>query len=116
MPVYTYRCDNCGHQFDKHQNFSDQPLKACPNCRKHALHKVYQVTGVAFKGSGFYVTDKRNASSSAAKPTKAGTNGSGESKAESKSAPSESKGTPGESKGTPGESKGDSSKPTKKDD
>lgn len=101
MPVYTYRCDNCGHQFDKHQSFSDQPLKACPNCRKHALHKVYQATGVAFKGSGFYVTDKRNSSSSA-KPTKAGANGGGESKPETKS--------------TPSESKSESTKPAKKDD
>lgn len=100
MPVYTYRCDNCGHQFDKHQNFSDQPLKACPNCRKHALHKVYQATGVAFKGSGFYVTDKRNAS--AAKPTKKASNGGGEVRSETSSAPSESK--------------SESSKPAKKDD
>jgi putative FmdB family regulatory protein len=100
MPVYTYRCENCGHQFDKHQSFSDQPLKACPNCRKHALHKVYQATGVAFKGSGFYVTDKRNSSSSA-KPTKAG-NGT-ESKPETKTT-------------TSSETKSESSKSSKKED
>ena len=65
MPVYTYHCDNCGHQFDKHQSYSENPLKACPNCKKHTLHKVYRATGVSFKGSGYYVTDKRTASSSA---------------------------------------------------
>lgn len=64
MPVYTYRCDNCGHQFDKQQSFSEGPLKACPECRKHALNKVYKPSGVVFKGSGFYVTDKRSAKSS----------------------------------------------------
>ena len=63
MPVYTYRCQNCGHEFDRQQSFSEQPLKACPNCNKHSLHKVYRAAGVVFKGSGFYVTDKRKSSS-----------------------------------------------------
>jgi putative FmdB family regulatory protein len=63
MPIYTYRCENCGHQFDKHQSFSENPLKVCPSCHKHALHKVYFPAGVSFKGSGFYVTDKHKGSS-----------------------------------------------------
>lgn len=58
MPVYTYRCENCGHEFDRQQSFDDSPLKVCPECRKHALQKVYRAAGVVFKGSGFYVTDK----------------------------------------------------------
>ncbi len=64
MPVYTYHCENCGHQFDKHQGFSEEALKACPICRKHALRKIYSAAGVVFKGSGFYVTDGRKSSSS----------------------------------------------------
>lgn len=62
MPVYTYRCEHCGHQFDKQQHFSEEPLKACPVCRKRQLRKVYSPAGVVFKGSGFYVTDTRKAS------------------------------------------------------
>jgi putative FmdB family regulatory protein len=62
MPVYTYRCDNCGHEFDQQQSFADKPLKICPNCKKHALNKVYKAAGVVFKGSGFYVTDKKKSS------------------------------------------------------
>lgn len=58
MPVYTYRCENCGHEFDRQQSFQDNALKVCPNCHKHTLHKVYKATGVVFKGSGYYVTDK----------------------------------------------------------
>jgi putative FmdB family regulatory protein len=63
MPVYTYHCENCGHQFDKRQSFSESALKACPVCRKHRLRKVYSPAGVVFKGSGFYVTDSRKSSS-----------------------------------------------------
>ena len=66
MPVYTYRCEKCGHQFDKRQTFSEAALKACPVCRKHTLRKVYSPAGVVFKGSGFYVTDKVKSSSSPA--------------------------------------------------
>ncbi len=62
MPIYTYRCANCGVQFDKTQKFSDQPLQWCPECGKKALNKVYQPVGIVFKGSGFYSTDHRSPS------------------------------------------------------
>jgi putative FmdB family regulatory protein len=62
MPVYTYRCDNCGVQFERHQSFTDAPLKTCPECRKKALKKVITPTKVIFKGSGFYATDHKSAS------------------------------------------------------
>lgn len=62
MPVYTYRCDNCGVQFDRQQHFSDPPLTRCPECNKKALRKVYSPVGIVFKGSGFYATDHRSPS------------------------------------------------------
>jgi putative FmdB family regulatory protein len=62
MPVYTYRCENCGVQFEKTQKFSDQPLTRCPECNKKALRKVYTPVGIVFKGSGFYATDNRSPS------------------------------------------------------
>ena len=57
MPVYTYRCENCGVQFDQTQKFTDDALTKCPECGKNALHKVYTPVGIVFKGSGFYTTD-----------------------------------------------------------
>jgi putative FmdB family regulatory protein len=62
MPVYTYRCDSCGTQFERHQSFNDAPLKTCPECRKKSLRKVITPTRVIFKGSGFYATDNRSPS------------------------------------------------------
>lgn len=62
MPVYTYRCDNCGIQFDKQVSFSDQPPKRCPECGKKSLKKVFQPVGIVFKGSGFYATDHHSPS------------------------------------------------------
>jgi len=62
MPIYTYRCENCGVQFDHHQKFSDAPLAICPECDKKALKKVIAPVGIVFKGSGFYATDHRSPS------------------------------------------------------
>ncbi len=62
MPVYTYRCGNCGVQFDQTQKFTDDPLTKCPECGKNTLQKVYTPVGIVFKGSGFYATDHRSPS------------------------------------------------------
>ena len=64
MPIYTYRCEECGVQFERNQKFSDPPLTRCPECNKKALRKVYTPVGVIFKGSGFYATDNRSPSGS----------------------------------------------------
>lgn len=62
MPIYTYRCENCGVQFDRRQNFNDDPLTICPECETETLRKVYLPVGIVFKGSGFYSTDHRSPS------------------------------------------------------
>lgn len=62
MPVYAYRCESCGVQFERHQSFNDSPLKRCPECNKNSLHKVIGPVGIVFKGSGFYATDNRTTS------------------------------------------------------
>lgn len=62
MPVYTYRCEECGVQFEQNQRFSDAPLTRCPECGKKSLRKVYTPVGIVFKGSGFYATDHRSPS------------------------------------------------------
>lgn len=93
MPVYTYRCDNCGVQFEKHQSFTDTPLKTCPECRKKALRKVITPTKIIFKGSGFYATDNKSPSGESSS-TKAGKK---EEKSESKSESKPEKKTSSES-------------------
>lgn len=84
MPVYTYRCENCGVQFERHQSFTDAPLKTCPECRKKALKKVITPTKIIFKGSGFYATDHKSPSGDSSKTKSSKKEGKSESKAESK--------------------------------
>ena len=70
MPIYTYRCENCGVQFERQQSFSDTPLKQCPECSKYSLRKVYLPVGIVFKGSGYYATDHRSPSGASATKSK----------------------------------------------
>lgn len=73
MPVYTYRCESCGVQFERHQAFTDAPLKTCPECRKKALKKVITPTKIIFKGSGFYATDHKSPSGESSSKKKSST-------------------------------------------
>ena len=58
MPTYEYECKSCGHGFEVFQAMSDAPLKDCPECGQEIRRLIFGGTGVIFKGSGFYVTDK----------------------------------------------------------
>ena len=90
MPIYTYRCENCGVQFERTQKFSDAPLTRCPECNKKTLRKVYTPVGIVFKGSGFYATDNRSPSGSRSHTDHAS--------AEKKSSEGESSSAPAENK------------------
>ena len=56
MPLYEYKCDACGHQFEKIQKFSDPPLDTCPKCGGK-VQKQFSSPAIQFKGAGWYVTD-----------------------------------------------------------
>jgi putative FmdB family regulatory protein len=58
MPTYEYECKSCGHIFEAFQRMSDDPLRDCPQCGREVRRLIRGGTGVIFKGSGFYVTDK----------------------------------------------------------
>ncbi|MFZ6773091.1 FmdB family zinc ribbon protein [Undibacterium sp. SXout7W] len=59
MPIYAYRCDECGFAKDVLQKMSDAPLTDCPSCGKSAFKKQVTAAGFQLKGSGWYVTDFR---------------------------------------------------------
>lgn len=65
MPIYAYRCDECGFAKDVLQKMSDEPLVDCPNCQKPQFKKQVTAAGFQLKGSGWYVTDFRGGSNAA---------------------------------------------------
>jgi putative FmdB family regulatory protein len=56
MPIYEYRCENCGNEFEEWQKFSDPVVDKCPGCGGPARRLISQSTFV-LKGTGWYVTD-----------------------------------------------------------
>lgn len=64
MPTYEYRCGDCAHEFETFQSMVDDPLTDCPQCEGTVQRLISQNVGIAFKGSGFYITDKGGNSSS----------------------------------------------------
>jgi putative FmdB family regulatory protein len=59
MPTYEYRC-SAGHEFERFQRMSEEPLRECPTCGAPAERILSSGAGLLFKGSGFYITDYRS--------------------------------------------------------
>jgi putative FmdB family regulatory protein len=86
MPTYEYKCDACGHAFEKFQSIKAAPIRKCPNCGKLKVKKlISKGAGLIFKGSGFYITDYRSEGyKDQAKADSGGAGGGGETKTDSK--------------------------------
>ena len=59
MPIYEYKCLDCGSHFEKMQKVSEETLKLCEKCGGK-LEKQWSLSGFQFKGAGWYVTDYAN--------------------------------------------------------
>ncbi|TNF22761.1 MAG: zinc ribbon domain-containing protein [Deltaproteobacteria bacterium] len=76
MPIYEYRCEGCGHQLEKLQAFSDDPLTKCPVCAEDLLKRLISQTSFHLKGSGWYVTDYKKSGGAGSKPSAAASSAS----------------------------------------
>jgi putative FmdB family regulatory protein len=59
MPIYAYRCDECGFAKDVLQKMSDPVLTVCLSCGKPSFKKQVTAAGFQLKGTGWYATDFR---------------------------------------------------------
>lgn len=57
MPIYEYKCAECGFRDEHLQKLGERPLKVCPSCGKKAYKKQLSAAGFQLKGSGWYATD-----------------------------------------------------------
>lgn len=83
MPVYLYRNLTTGETFEVEQRITEPALATHPTTGD-PVKRLVQPVGIAFKGSGFYVTDSRSTGPKAAKAdgvSKDGAAGDGASKA-----------------------------------
>ncbi|MDR1661473.1 MAG: zinc ribbon domain-containing protein [Azoarcus sp.] len=60
MPIYEYRCGDCGFQKEHLQKMSEAALASCPSCGGSHYVKQISAAGFQLKGSGWYATDFKN--------------------------------------------------------
>jgi len=99
MPIYEYKCEQCGSVFEVRQKFSDKPLATHAGCGG-AVHRLISPPALQFKGSGWYVTDYGKSGSSRASSGNGGKEtGAGDAAAKKEStAPASSSSTTTETK------------------
>ncbi|AFL90150.1 putative regulatory protein, FmdB family [Terriglobus roseus DSM 18391] len=91
MPIYEYKCNDCGRALEKRQKFSDPELTECPHCGGR-LEKQISAPSFQFSGGGWYADGYGN--KAAAKSTSGeGSSASGDSKPASTSSPDSSSST-----------------------
>ena len=87
MPIYEYRCGDCGHQEEHLQKIAEKPISKCPACGKKTYKKMLSAAGFQLKGSGWYATDfKTTAKKPADKKADLKSDAKGEAKTDSKNA------------------------------
>lgn len=57
MPIYAFRCADCGHDFDRLQKLSEPDPEACPVCGAAAVKRQLTAPSFRLAGSGWYETD-----------------------------------------------------------
>lgn len=83
MPVYVYRNLKTGETFELEQRITESALTEHPETGE-PVKRLIQPVGIAFKGSGFYVTDSRKDSSGKAKKSESSSEGKSDGKTEAK--------------------------------
>ncbi|MGH8005101.1 MAG: FmdB family zinc ribbon protein [Limisphaerales bacterium] len=51
MPIYEYRCKDCGKPFELHQKMEERGAGSCPACGSAKVEKLLSVFGVGAAGS-----------------------------------------------------------------
>ena len=97
MPIYAYRCDDCGFAKDVLQKISDSPITLCPSCGKESFKKQLTAPGFQLKGTGWYATDFRGSGSAPSTALPTGPSGEAAAADAAPSAPA----TPATNKSTP---------------
>jgi len=57
LPIFAYRCDECGHTFDILQKLGAEPLADCPECNQPTLTKLVSAPAFHLKGKGWRNSD-----------------------------------------------------------
>lgn len=52
MPIYEYKCEKCGHSFEKLVFNSDEEPVSCPDCKTKDVKRLLSSTGFISSSGG----------------------------------------------------------------
>lgn len=52
MPIYEFRCQECGYRFSKRAPWSEKASIRCPECGGEKLKEIFGLNFVSSGGSG----------------------------------------------------------------
>ena len=109
MPLYDYKCQDCGHEFEALQSMKDDPLTTCPVCENESLKKMVSAPAFSFKGGGWYkdLYGSAGASDKSSDSSKSSSGSDTKTTSSTKSDSSTSKSDSGKSKSSASSSKKD---------
>jgi putative FmdB family regulatory protein len=59
MPLYRYRCNECGHEFEELHGFEDE-LPECPECESETVKRLIVSAPMFAKGIEAHAGDSRS--------------------------------------------------------
>ncbi len=59
MPIYCYKCCQCGNTIEVIQKYGGTPVEECVECNG-AMERIISPVAVIFKGSGFHKNDYKS--------------------------------------------------------
>ncbi len=103
MPTYDYQCEKCGHEFERVQRITEDPIKTCPECKSKKAKRLLSAPNFILKGGGWYAdgygSAKGGASSSSSGDSGGDDSGGGSSASSASSQSSGSSKSSGKSTG-----------------
>ena len=63
MPTYDYQCQKCGHEFERVQRITEDPIKTCPECKSKKAKRLLSAPNFILKGGGWYADGYGNSNS-----------------------------------------------------
>lgn len=70
MPIYDFKCTECGHQDEMMRKISAESTMECPSCHQETFFKMLSAPSFQLSGSGWYATDFKNNNKPKTQPEK----------------------------------------------
>lgn len=67
MPIYDFKCTDCGHQDEMMRKISADSTMECPVCHQLTFSKMLSAPSFQLNGTGWYATDFKDSNKPAAK-------------------------------------------------